>query len=163
MQTQVVDDLRKLYEPEFTRRGMWNKQYAEAYRSKVPTLLSELLSHQNFADMLQAHNPRFKFDVSRAYYKGILKFLTFQNGQKYVVQPLPVNHFQMSLEGKNIRLSWSPVADELEPTAVAKSYKVYPRIVNGEFDNGLEVKVPTLVFSDLKPGVIYSFKVTAIN
>lgn len=163
VQTQIVDDLQKLYFPQWTRRPMWNKQYAEAARPKVPVVLSELLSHQNFADMVHAYDPRFKFDVSRAYYKGILKFLAFQNGQKYVVQPLPVDHFQMSLEGKNICLSWSPVADELEPTAIAKSYKVYTRIENGGFDNGRKVNKPTLILNDLKPGVIYSFKVTAIN
>jgi hypothetical protein len=163
VQTQVVGDLQKLYFPQWMRRPMWNKQYSEAARPKVPTVLSELLSHQNFADMALAYDPRFKFDVSRAYYKGILKFLAFQNGQKYVVQPLPVNHFQMKTEGKTIRLSWTQVADELEPTAVAKSYKIYTRIENGGFDNGREVIEPTYLCSDLKPGVIYSFKVTAIN
>jgi len=163
VQTQVVGDLQKLYFPQWTRRPMWNKQYSEAARPKIPTVLSELLSHQNFADMALAYDPRFKFDVSRSYYKGILKFLAFQNGQKYVVQPLPVNHFQMKQEAENIRLSWAPVNDELEPTAVAKSYKIYTRIENGGFDNGREVNEPTYLCSDLKPGVIYSFKVTAMN
>ena len=163
IQTQVVGDLQKLYFPQWTRRPMWNKQYSEAARTKVPTVLSELLSHQNFADMAMAYDPRFKFDVSRAYYKGILKFLAFQNGQKYVVQPLSVNHFQMKTEGKAIRLSWTPVTDKLEPTAVSKSYKIYTRIENGGFDNGREVNEPSYLFKDLKPGVIYSFKVTAMN
>ena len=163
VQTQVVEDLRKLYEPEWTRRGMWNKAYSEANRPKVPTILSELLSHQNFADMMQAQDPRFKFDVCRAFYKGILKFLAFQNGQDYVVQPLPVNHFQMAQEGNNIHLKWTPVADELEPTAVAKTYKVYTRIENGGFDNGRDATEPTFLCRDLKPGVIYSFKITAVN
>ena len=163
VQTQVVGDLQKRYFPQWTRRPMWNKQYSEAARTKVPTVLSELLSHQNFADMVLANDPRFKFDVSRAYYKGILKFLAFQNGQKYTVQPLPVDHFQMKMEGKDIRLSWTPVADELESTAVPKSYKIYTRIENGGFDNGREVAEPTYLCSELKPGVIYSFKVTAMN
>ena len=163
VQTQVVGDLQKLYDPQWTRRGMWNKQYSEAARPKVPTVLSEFLSHQNFADMLLAQDPRFKFDVSRAYYKGILKFLAFQNGQKYIVQPLPVNHLQMSLDGKELRLSWTPVVDELEPSAVAKSYKVYTRIEQGGFDNGRQVNEPSLLLSDLTPGVIYSFKITALN
>ena len=163
VQSQVVGDLQKLYFPQWTRRGMWNKQYSEAARPKVPTVLSELLSHQNFADMALAYDPRFKFDVSRAYYKGILKFLVFQNGQKYAVQPLPVDHFQMKMEGKAIRLSWTPVSDELEPTAIAKSYKIYTRIENGGFDNGREVNEPSYLYTDLKSGVIYSFKVTAMN
>ena len=163
VQTQVVDDLRKLYEPNWTRRGMWNKQYSEAARPKVPTILSEVLSHHNFADMVQANDPRFKFDMSRAFYKGILKFLAFQNHQKYVVQPLPVDHFLMQLEGNKLRLAWKPVADKLEPTATPKSYRIYTRIENEGFDNGRAVSDTTELISGLKPGVIYSFKVTAVN
>lgn len=163
VQTQIVDDLQKLYEPEWTRRAMWNKQYAEAVRPKVPTVLSELLSHQNFADMYQANDPRFKFDVSRAFYKGILKFLAFQNNQEYVVQPLPVSHFRMNMEGNAVRLSWHPVNDPLEPTAKPKTYCIYTRIENGGFDNGRAVSDTTDLISGLKPGVIYSFKITAVN
>lgn len=163
IQTQVVGDLQKLYDPQWTRRGMWNKQYSEAVRPKVPTVLTEFLSHQNFADMLQAYDPRFKFDVGRAYYKGILRFLAFQNGNAYVVQPLPVDHFDMKMEGKAIRLSWQAVNDPLEPTAVAKSYKVYTRLENGGFDNGQEVNEPFLLLRNLNPGTVYSFKITALN
>lgn len=163
VQTQVVNDLRSIYEPEWTRRGMWNKAYSEANRPKVPTLLSELLSHQNFADMYQAYDPRFKFDVSRAYYKGILKFLAFQNNTEYVVQPLPVSHFRMKMEQNSIRLSWQPVLDALESTAVPKSYRIYTRIETGGFDNGRAVSDTTDLISGLNPGVIYSFKITAVN
>jgi hypothetical protein len=163
VQTQITDDLKHLYFPQWTRRAMWNKQYSEAARPKVPAILSELLSHQNFADMVIAYDPRFKFDVSRAFYKGILKFLAFQNQQKYTVQPLPVDHFQMKPEGNSIRLSWSPVIDPLEPTAVAKTYKVYRRVENGGFDNGTEVSESGYLCKKLAPGTIYSFKVTALN
>ncbi|HLN73217.1 MAG TPA: fibronectin type III domain-containing protein [Prolixibacteraceae bacterium] len=163
IQTQILEDLQKLYEPQWTRRGMWNKEYSEAVRPKVPTVLTEFISHQNFADILQASDPRFKFDVGRAYYKGILRFISSQNGTGYVLQPLPVDHFSMSLEGRNLRLSWQPVTDPLEPTAVAKSYKIYTRIENGGFDNGRVVAEPALLLTDLKPGTIYSFKATALN
>jgi hypothetical protein len=163
IQTQVTDDLRRLYEPNWTRRGMWNKQYSEAVKPKVPTMLSELLSHQNFADMALATDPRFKFDVSRAFYKGILRFLSAQNGKPYTVQPLPVSHFALQTENNGIRLSWKPVADPLEPAAVAASYRIYQRIGNGGFDNSTDVVDTTFVFNELNPGVIYSFKITAVN
>ena len=55
------------------------------------------------------------------------------------------------------------MTDELEPSAVAKSYKVYTRIEQGGFDNGQQVNEPALLLRDLTPGVIYSFKITAIN
>jgi len=123
----------------------------------------EQLAARRLESMVMAYDPRFKFDVSRAFYKGILKFLAYQNGEKYVVQPLPVDHFQMKMEGQTIRLSWAPVADPLETTAAAKTYKVYTRIENGGFDNGVEVSDPTYLCQNLKGGVIYSFKITAIN
>ena len=163
VQTQVVNDLRSIYKSDWTRRGMWNKRYFEAARPKVPALLSELLSHQNFADMYLAQDPRFKFDVCRAYYKGILKFLSYQNGYAYQVQPLPVSHFAMKLDGNNLQLTWEPVEDPLEATAKPASYRVYRRIEEGGFDEGIVVTEPTFTLKDLVPGTIYSFKVTAAN
>ena len=75
IQTQIVDDIRHHHHPEWTRRGIWNKSYSEARVPEVPTMLLELLSHQNFNDMKYALDPRFRFTVSRAIYKGILKYL----------------------------------------------------------------------------------------
>ncbi len=163
VQSQVVDDLRQLHKTDWTRRGMWNKRYFEAARPKVPALLSELLSHQNFADMYLAQDPQFKFDVCRSYYKGILKFLAYQNSIPYVVQPLPVDHFAMKLAENKIELSWIPVDDPLEPTARPTGYRVYKRVEDGGFDEGIPVKENKTVFSDLKPGQICSFRVTAVN
>ena len=163
VQTQVVEDIQKLFEPKWTRRAMWNKQYSEAYRPKVPTMLSEMMSHQNFSDMYQAMDPRFKFHISRAYYKGILKFLSHQSGNDFVVQPLPVDHLGMKEQNGNLLLSWKAVEDPLEETASAKAYKIYTRKEDGGFDNGKLVSSPEIQLSDLEAGVIYSFKVTALN
>jgi hypothetical protein len=163
VQSQVVNDLRQLHKADWTRRGMWNKRYFEAAHPKIPAILSELLSHQNFADMYLAQDPRFKFDVCRAFYKGILKFLAYQYGYDFVVQPLPVDHFGMHLDGTSIQLSWKPVLDPLEPTAKPSGYRVYTRLEDGGFDNGIQVNEPTLTLKALKPGTIYSFKITAVN
>ncbi len=163
VQSQVVNDLRLLHKADWTRRGMWNKKYFEASRPKVPAVLTELLSHQNFADMYLAQDPRFKFDVCRAFYKGILKFISFQNGLPYVVQPLPVDHFGMKLEENKLQLSWRPVNDPLEPTAKPTSYRIYKRLEDGGFDDGFVVTDSTMSVTDLQPGTIYSFKVTALN
>ncbi len=77
IQTQVVDDISSLFNPEWTRRGLWNKPYSEARRPDVPVMLLELLSHQNMADQKYGLDPRFRFTVSRAVYKGILKYHGF--------------------------------------------------------------------------------------
>jgi hypothetical protein len=110
------------------------------------------------------HDPQFRFDVARAIYKGMLRFVSCQNHYNYVVQPLPVTHFSTSLDSKgNVKLNWQPVEDNLEPTAKPEKYIVYTRMNEGSFDNGVLAENNYFEFKKLKAGVIYSFKVTAVN
>lgn len=108
-------------------------------------------------------DPRFRFTVSRAIYKGILQFICFQYKMEYVVQPLPVDHMSLRFEeGNRIKLSWQPVDDPLETTAKADQYIVYTRIGDSDFDNGVIVNSPTYQ-TVIPSGVVCSFKVTALN
>ena len=141
VQSQIVSDIRAAFEPEWSRRGMWNASYFEARVPEVPAMLLELLSHQNFADMRYGLDPRFRFTVSRAIYKGILRYLSHQYRQPFVVQPLPVDRFRAEFtpEGR-VALAWEPVIDTLEATAVPDRYVLYTRIGDGDFDNGVVVE-----------------------
>ena len=163
LQTQIVDDIWQNYNPQFKRRSIWDKDYSEAFRPNVPAALLELLSHHNFADMQLALDPRFRFDVSRSIYKAMLKFLATQNGQDFVVQPLPVTHFSATFSGDGVLLSWRPQTDPLEPTATPEKYLVYRRIGDGGFDNGVLVEAPEFYLPNLPFGKIYSFKIAAVN
>lgn len=163
IQSSIVRDIRTLYEPEWTRRGKWNQSYYEARVPRVPTMLLELLSHQNFADMRYGLDPRFRFTVGRAIYKGMLQFLCSQYHMDYIVQPLPVDHMALRMAGENeIELTWQAVADSLEPTAIAEKYIVYTRIGDGDFDNGVVVDKNSYR-ATLPAGVVCSYKVTAVN
>ena len=166
VQTSVVNDIRAQYEPLWSRRELWSRNYAESREPEVPSLLLEMLSHQNLADMRYGIDPSFQFTVSRAIYKGILKFLSFLNGFDYVVQPLPIRNISSKLvreEGKLLaKLEWKPAQDTLEPGAVPESYILYTRIDGKAFDGGrlindCSVRIP------LETGRIYSFRVTAVN
>ena len=163
IQSNIVRDIRTLYEPNWTRRGRWNQSYYEARVPRVPTMLLELLSHQNFADMRYGLDPRFRFTVSRAIYKGMLQFLCSQYHMEYVVQPLPVDQMAIRIiNGNEIELTWQPVEDSLEPTATAEKYIVYTRIGDGDFDNG--VLVDKNSYRTILPsGVVCSYRITAIN
>jgi len=165
IQSYIVDDVRALYDPSWSRRGMWNQSYFEARVPRVPAMLLELLSHQNFADMRYGLDPRFRFTVSRSIYKGMLRFISSQYNTDYVVQPLPVDHMNLRFvsESQNeIELTWQPVADPLEPTAKAEKYIVYTRVGDGAFDKGTLVDKPSYRAS-IPAGVVCSFKVTAVN
>lgn len=164
IQTQIIADIRAEFNPKWTRRGLWDKAYSEAWKPKTPAMLLELLSHQNLADVKFGLDPRYRFTVSRAIYKGMLRFLAEQENRDFIVQPLPPDHFAIELIGdEHIRLSWKAVSDPLEATAIATQYRVYKREGDLGFDEGIQTSDTSIEFSLSKKNTIYSFKVTAMN
>ena len=169
MQTQIVKDVRALYAPHWMRRQLHNSSYAEARHPKVPAVLLELLSHQNYDDMRYGLDPRVKFTISRAIYKGMLRFIHAQYGTEVVVQPLPVQKMAMRMEPGNknqysrqISVSWEATEDILEPTAKPTYYVVYTRKNDGDWDNGVRVKTNSYTFNAVS-GTRYDIKVQAGN
>lgn len=163
VQSQIVDDIKLLFDRKWTRRELMDANYAEAVRGNVPGILLELLSHQNFAEMKFFWQPSFKFAVARAIYKGMLRFISSSNSGRFAVQPLPVNNFSAMLDGENVKLSWKPVEDPLEPTATPTGYVVYRRTGNGGFDNGRFTYEPQFVDQQIPVGQVVSYKVCAVN
>lgn len=162
MQSQIVNDVRALYAPHWMRRHLHNSSYAEARYPKVPAVLLELLSHQNYDDMRYGLDPRVKFTISRAIYKGMLRFIHAQYGTELVVQPLPVQQMAMKRKGDEIVVSWEATEDILEPTAKPTYYVVYTRQDDGDWDNGVRVKNKSYTFTPT-PGTRYDIKVQAGN
>lgn len=171
IQSQVVSDIQTKYEPEWRRRQLWNRSYSESRTPGTPGMILELLSHQNFADMKYGLDPSFRFDVSRAVYKGILKFLSNRYGCHYAVQPLPICSFatKLSAEMGYVELSWKATTDSLEATATPDGFILYTRIDDGCFDAGKVIRNARrngdryLYKLAIEPGHIYSFKVEAYN
>ena len=164
IQTQVVEDIRKQINPGWTRRGLWDREYSEAWRPIVPVTLLELLSHQNLADMKYGLDPRFKFIAARAVYKGILRYLAVQDGKKVIIQPLPPDHMAIEiLDNRSIKLSWRPVADPLENTAIPGGYNVYGKTEDNGFDQGTFTPDTFMIIPLPELGKIYSYRVAAIN
>ncbi len=125
---QICGDIRRTYEPNWTRRSMWDKSYLEARVAEVPTTLIELLSHQNFRDMQYGLDPNFRFLVSRSIYKAMARFISERKDREVVIQPLPVKDFAIQQTKKHhYRLSWQPTSDPLEPTATAHKYIILER------------------------------------
>ncbi len=162
--TQIQKDIYSSHNLSWTRRSMWNRNYSETRLPATPSTIIELLSHQNFADMQLGHDPNFKFTVGRAIYKGILQFVAGQHDKEYVVQPLPVSNFAIRFGKKKntLELSWKGENDPQEPTAQPREYIVYTRIGYGGFDNGTLVSKTSHTVK-IEPGLVYSFKVTAVN
>lgn len=163
--TSIVRDVRAKYEPQWTRRGMWDKSYYEARVPEVPAMLLEFLSHQNFADMKYGLDPEFRFDVSRAIYKGMLQFLARRDGRPYVVQPLAPGAFAIRKEGpQTYRMTWRATPDSLEATAMPAYYLVQQRdgSAGGAFRTIARVETPEYVYT-ATDDAIHSFRIVAGN
>ena len=169
VQTQVVDDIRKQFEPKWSRRQVWDRSSSESRTPAVPAMLLELLSHQNFADMKYGLDATFRFTVSRSVYKGMLKYLSARYGCSYVVQPLPVKAFAAEIKDGKAVLSWEDTKDPDEPTAVPSGYLLYTREDDGGFDDGVRLENVTKegnrlsVTVPIRRGRVYSFRIVAVN
>ena len=161
VQTQIINDIRPIA-PSWMRRQLKNSSYAETRIPKMPAIILELLSHQNINDMRYALDPRIKFTVSRAIYKGILRFIHEQYGTNYVVQPLPVQQMRIQRTGNQLDISWSATTDTLEPTAKPTYYVVYVRTDDGDWDNGTRVNKPHYTLT-AQTGTRYAVRVAAGN
>jgi len=160
---EIVNDIRRQYEPDWTRRHIWNSNYSESRLPEAPAMLLELLSHQNFADMRYGLDPEFQFTVSRAIYKGFLKFIAYQYQTDYVVTPLPIKSFSANFAGETqIHLEWRATVDSLEPSALPTKYVVYTAVGDNGFDNGRMITDNQITLS-IEKDRIYRFKVAAIN
>lgn len=161
--TEVVNDIRAKYEPNWTRRGMWDKSYYEARVPEVPALLMELLSHQNYADMKYGLDPQFRFDVSRSIYKGIAKFIAKRDHRECVIQPLPVSAFAINKLSDNLyMLNWEPTPDPLCSNADAKKYIVLEQVGNGGFKE-IDVVDEPHYSAYVTDNEIHSYKIIAMN
>lgn len=155
VQTQVTNDLRSIA-PEWTRRQLKEANYCESRVPVMPSIILELLSHKNMADMRYGLDPKFRFAAARAIYKGILRYL---NGINAAVQPLPVQDLGI---GADRVLRWIAPVDSLESNAAPSYYMVYMQEDGGEWDVQ-QVENDTRLALTLKPGVQYNYYVVAGN
>ena len=170
IQTQITNDVRAQFEPEWQRRQLWNRSYSESRTGGVPAMILELLSHQNFADMKYGLDPAFRFTVSRSIYKGILKYLSSRYGFDYVVQPLPVNSFSALIEEDGqVSLRWKATRDTLEATAAPTGFMLYTKVDSNAFDKGRIIEAEKTDDGGYEykvsvwKGHQYSYKIVAFN
>jgi hypothetical protein len=171
IQTQIVEDIRQTMMPTWQKRHLMHKSMSETRNPKVPSTIIELLSHHNYYDMTFGLDPKFKFIVSRAIYKGMLRFIHQTTGTPYVVQPLPVQQMNISYANNDsLHISWAERVDRLEPTATPTYYIIYTRTSQlrdgqwqtSDWDNGIRVTTPHATLP-IQRGVKYDIMVRAGN
>lgn len=161
---QITGDIKQTFEPNWTRRSMWDKSYVEARVPEVPTSLIEFLSHQNFGDMKYCLDPDFRFTVGRSIYKALGRFVAERKDRKFIVQPLPVSDFYvMRIKSGIYRLGWKPTADRLEPTAKPSKYLIFERTDDELGFHLIGTTTSTTFDVKVNDNEIHSFKILAAN
>ena len=160
----TVKDLQYRF-GDWKLRKLYDRNYSESRVPIVPSSIIETLSHQNFGDMRYGLDPTFRFWLARSIYKTLLRYVTSRHGEKYVVQPLTPDNFHIEFankSGSEVSLSWVGIIDTQEKTSKPTGYILYIAQDEKGFDNGTPLKGTSCTVK-LKPGVLYSFQVRAIN
>ena len=154
--SQVLTDIRRSWDRDWTFRGLSDKRYAESRRPDVPALLLELLSHQNVADIRLGLHPAFRHDVARSIYKGLARYLC---GPDVAIAPLPPSKVEIRFAAQDsIEIRWAATPDTLEPTAVAERFAVYEgaRLV-------CVTRETSVVIHQAEDGLIRTYRIVAIG
>lgn len=156
VEKQMVADIRASWDSTWGVRGVLDKGYSESRRPEVPSVLIEMLSHQNVNDMRYALHPQFRHDISRSIYKAILRFYY---GEEVPIAPLRPSNFGMTrVAADSVCLQWSATVDSLEPTAAPNCYAVMVnrRLLTTTRDTCITILQPT-------DGAIRDYNIVAIN
>lgn len=148
----------------WNRRSLYDRNYSETRLPEMPSAIIETMSHQSFPDMQLGQDPNLRFTLARSIYKSILRYVCGMHGKPYVVSPLAPTNFRIDFISKDeIRLSWKAVDDPQEPSAKPTGYILYTSIGSSGFDNGTYIRSLNSHKVHLEPGVLYSFRVAAVN
>ena len=161
----VTSELRQKY-GFWEARKLYDRNYSETRVPIVPSAIFETLSHQNFGDMRYGHDPNFRFTLARSIYKTLLQYISVRHGQPYTVQPLPPDCFHIEFTNRKgeVCLSWRGIteADLSYPESSPTGYVLYMAQDGGGYDNGTLLRGSSCNVR-LQPGVLYRFRVSAIN
>lgn len=155
IQSQIIEDIRKEYDPEWTDRGVKSANFGELRECKtMPSTLIELAFHDGtkVKDNAYLHDTKFKKLMGRAIYRGIAKFINGTN--RFLPEP-PVEIYAESPIVGVLKVSWAPVEN-------ASYYKVYLSRDGYGYDNGTTVSQTSFQLRCLKPGLLF-VKLTSVN
>ena len=160
---ELLRTTRTLYVKDFKDRGKQSADFAVVREIKtMPAVLLELAFHDTETpDAILLRDPSYRRDLSRAIYKGILRYLD----AGAALAPLPPTLTEVTNLGQGkVRIRWKPETDALEPTATAQWYRLFVMHGDTGFGSPIEVHDGTeYVMAGLTPGEKVSFLARAVN
>ena len=159
----ITRDIKVKYD-RWNKRDLYDRNYSETRLPEMPSAIIETMSHQNFPDMMYGQDPNFRFTLARSIYKTILRYISEQHGRSCIISPLTPDNFRIEFTSRDeIQLSWNAVDDPQESTASPTGYILYTSCGSAGFDNGTYIRSSENYRMKLEPGVLYSFRLAAVN
>jgi hypothetical protein len=165
--TQVIQDLRAAWDPNWIDRGKKQANLGELrLLSTMPGVLMEVAFHDNPQDAAALKDPRFAQIVARAIYKGIVRYYAQRDGRAPVFLPKPPQAPVARQTGPGqVTLSWQPSPSDggVLLGHPATAYKVYTSTDGFAWSDGVLVNGTTWTLSGLPEGRTVFFRVTGVN
>lgn len=165
---EIINDIRQGWDPNWVDRGLKSANFGEVrLLSTMPGVLIELAFHDTpTPDALYLKEPNFRRLAARAIYQGIVTYFERRDQIDLTLLPEPPTHLAVRNTGPGeVTLSWHPPLTDAVNLAGegATSYKVYTSLDGKAFDNGRVTSDTSLLLSDMTPGQVYYFRLTALN
>jgi uncharacterized lipoprotein YddW (UPF0748 family) len=166
LHAELISDLRAAWDPGWVSRGQKSADYGELRElSTLPGVLLEVAFHDGPSDADVLREPIFRQIAARAVYQGIVKYHAERQGTPVHLLPEPPERLvARNTAPGEVTLTWAapPCCDGVAGDA-ATGYKVYHSTNGRAFDNGVEPTDLSLAVTDLSPGSLHFFRVTALN
>lgn len=162
---EIVSDIRSEWNPNWVDRGRKKANFGELRDLKtMPGTLIEVGFHDHPEDAAALRHPKFRQLLARSVYQGITRYFAAQDGEVPIFLPEPPTHLSATNIGNHsIKVSWNAPRPTRGGGHPAVAYKVYVSTHGKAFADGIMVYEDHYTFLNLKPGMTYYFKVTAIN
>ncbi len=155
--TQLISDIRSLYDPAWTDRGKKTANFGEVrVLSTMPGVLLELAFHDdpNKKDHVFLHDPNFRQVCGRAIARGVIRYFN----QTAPFPPEPPTRVRVTQDGNGgLRVSW-------DAAAAASGYVVEESTDGLSFSGvGMTVTGTTWTTTPLPHGALRGYRVRATN
>jgi len=171
--TEVVNDIRAGWDPEWIDRGEKQKNLGELRllwdedpSVRIPGALIEIAFHDHPDDTDALKEPAFQMLAARAVYQGIVRYFQQRDSVDLPLLPEPPTHLAIqNLGGGQVRVSWQASSTDAIGLVgdAATGYRVYTSTDGLGWSDGISVTGTFFTLAGLSEGQLLFVRVTATN
>lgn len=164
---EIVDDLRAVWDPEWTDEGRFTAYFGEVnptHNPEIPAVLLEVAYHDTPLDADALRDPRFRRLVARAIAQGIARYFCAKDGSPYILPPEPPTAIAIRNDGaRGLTVTWRPPTPDDAAGDPPTHYRIYQSRDGHAFDDGTDVFGDSFTFEGLSVDDVRYVKIAAVN